>query len=157
MPLRSLARQANLKSTLGSLTLASNTLRDIASEFRAPFLDVIAGLTLCISGASEMMEDVHELLWAIINLHLTSETKARLPPAMLYNIGKFTETLQKIYAFMDAQREPRSFKQFFKANESAALMTDCRNGLQQALQVFGASPIWNYDVGGAGEYANTCP
>jgi hypothetical protein len=37
------------------------------------------------------MENIHQVLYAIINLYIRSETAGSLPPAMLDNIGKFTE------------------------------------------------------------------
>jgi hypothetical protein len=40
---------------------------------------------------AELMENVHEVLYTIINLYLKSETVGSLPPAMVDNIGKFME------------------------------------------------------------------
>jgi hypothetical protein len=37
------------------------------------------------------MENIHPVLYAIINLHLKAETVESLSPAMLGNIGQFME------------------------------------------------------------------
>jgi hypothetical protein len=37
------------------------------------------------------MEKISKVLYAIINLHLKSETVGSLPPTMLDNIGNFME------------------------------------------------------------------
>jgi hypothetical protein len=37
------------------------------------------------------MEQIHELLNAIIVVHINSDTGGELPPVMLRHIGKFTE------------------------------------------------------------------
>jgi hypothetical protein len=39
----------------------------------------------------ELMEQTHELLNAIITLHVKSETGVVVPPSVLNHIGKFTE------------------------------------------------------------------
>jgi hypothetical protein len=38
-----------------------------------------------------MLEKVHQLLYAIIQLHLTSNTGGELTPKMLNHLGQFTE------------------------------------------------------------------
>lgn len=38
-----------------------------------------------------MMAQTHELLNAIIVIHLKSDTEGELPPSVLNHIGKFTE------------------------------------------------------------------
>jgi hypothetical protein len=40
------------------------------------------------------MEDIYQVLFAIVNLHLKSETAGSLPPSMLDHIGKFTECVE---------------------------------------------------------------
>jgi hypothetical protein len=37
------------------------------------------------------MENISQVLYAIINLHIRGETVGSLPPSMLDNIGKFME------------------------------------------------------------------
>jgi hypothetical protein len=39
----------------------------------------------------EMLEKIHQLLYAIIQVHITSNTGGELSPKMLNNLGEFTE------------------------------------------------------------------
>jgi hypothetical protein len=40
---------------------------------------------------AQLLENIHPVLYAIISLHLKSETVESLAPAMLDNIGRFME------------------------------------------------------------------
>jgi hypothetical protein len=40
----------------------------------------------------ELTESIYGLIYAIVRLHLNSETPGSLPPAMMHHIGKFTES-----------------------------------------------------------------
>jgi hypothetical protein len=42
------------------------------------------------------MENIHEILYAIINLHVKSETIGSLPPSMLGDVGKFLQSVKAI-------------------------------------------------------------
>ncbi|KAJ7458953.1 P-loop containing nucleoside triphosphate hydrolase protein [Mycena latifolia] len=83
-----------------------------------------------------MLEQVHELLYGIIHLHVASNTGGELPPNMLYDLGKFAETLHKIHTFVGAQQEKSRIKQFFRQGELSTLLKGCHQGLEQALKVF---------------------
>ncbi|KAJ7453407.1 hypothetical protein FB451DRAFT_1281166 [Mycena latifolia] len=87
---------------------------------------------------TQMLEQIHELLYAIIRFHVTSGADAggELSPKMLDNLGAFTETLHKIHTFVEAQQEKSKIKQFFRQGEINALLKDCHRGLQEALDVF---------------------
>ncbi|KAJ7131097.1 hypothetical protein C8R44DRAFT_850013, partial [Mycena epipterygia] len=84
----------------------------------------------------QLMENIHGILYAIISLHITSETAGNLPPAILDHIGKFTETLHKIHTFIEAQLDGNIIKYFFCQNEMNTLRKDCQAGLEEALRVF---------------------
>ncbi|KAJ7861919.1 hypothetical protein B0H13DRAFT_2567604 [Mycena leptocephala] len=72
------------------------------------------------------------VIYAIINIHLKSETPGSLHPSVLEQIGKFTgyigshKTLQKIHAFVEAQQDGSKIKS----------ARDCQSGLEEALEVF---------------------
>ncbi|KAJ6510901.1 P-loop containing nucleoside triphosphate hydrolase protein, partial [Mycena sanguinolenta] len=55
---------------------------------------------------------------------------------MLHHLGKFTETLHKIHAFVEAQQEGHKMKTLFRYSESNALLRECQAGLQDAFDVF---------------------
>lgn len=42
-----------------------------------------------------MVEDIHEVLGAVIRLYSENETDGALPPALLYDIAKFTECVHR--------------------------------------------------------------
>ncbi|KAJ7339154.1 P-loop containing nucleoside triphosphate hydrolase protein [Mycena albidolilacea] len=87
----------------------------------------------------DLMEQTHELLNAIIIHHIKSETGGVLPPRVLNHIGKFTETLHKIYTFVEAQQSSSKVKQFLHRGEMTTLLRNCRNGLKSGLDFFQAS------------------
>ncbi|KAF8205227.1 hypothetical protein K438DRAFT_1757213 [Mycena galopus ATCC 62051] len=88
------------------------------------------------SECAQLTNSIHEVLCAIVTLHMKSETVGCLPPATLDNIGKFTETLHKIYTFVEAQTQGNKIKLFFRNNEMSKLLQECHIGLKQAREVF---------------------
>ncbi|KAJ7094826.1 hypothetical protein C8R44DRAFT_951456 [Mycena epipterygia] len=70
------------------------------------------------------MEYINQVLYTVVNLLVKSGTESSLPPAVLHNLGRLTETLHKVYAFMEAQQDGNKIRHFF------------RQRLQQALDVF---------------------
>ncbi|KAJ7805390.1 hypothetical protein B0H14DRAFT_3153446 [Mycena olivaceomarginata] len=97
---------------------------------------------------AQLMENIHPVLYAIINLHLKAETVESLSPETLYNIGKFMETLHKIYTFLEGQQDGNRIKYLFHNNEVQKLFRDCHTGLDQALEVFEVTtrPLWVNDI-----------
>ncbi|KAJ7095541.1 hypothetical protein C8R44DRAFT_813427 [Mycena epipterygia] len=129
-------------------TLASSITKDIASSRGVPFLGTTAMLSQAIFKSLEtvktgmadwmtMIEQIHGVLCAIINLYSTSETNGVLPPAILYDIAKFTETLQRIYTFLKSQQGIRKIKRIFKHMDNASRLAACKDELQHALEIFG--------------------
>ncbi|KAJ7483510.1 P-loop containing nucleoside triphosphate hydrolase protein, partial [Mycena latifolia] len=59
-----------------------------------------------------------------------------LSPGTLHHIGKFTETLNKIHTFVQAQQDRNKIKWFFRQGEMNTLLKDCRTGLQEAQEAF---------------------
>ncbi|KAF8196221.1 hypothetical protein K438DRAFT_756503 [Mycena galopus ATCC 62051] len=82
------------------------------------------------------MGNIHQVLYAIVNLHVESGTVWSLPPVMLNNIGKFMETLHRIYLFIEAQHEGNKIKHLFRNNEMNRLLKECDEGLAQARECF---------------------
>ncbi|KAF8203490.1 hypothetical protein K438DRAFT_1932541 [Mycena galopus ATCC 62051] len=82
------------------------------------------------------MENIHQVLYAIINLHIKSEAAGTLPPAKMDHVGTFMGTLHKIYIYIEAQQDRNKFKQLFRNNAMNNLLKDCRAGLDQALNIF---------------------
>ncbi|KAJ7887623.1 hypothetical protein B0H14DRAFT_3127573 [Mycena olivaceomarginata] len=103
------------------------------------------------------MENIHQVLYAIINLYLKSETAGSLDPAMLDHIGKFMGTLRKIYTFVEAQQDRSKIKYLFRNNEMQNLLKDCHVGLDQAVEVFAINTrlAMAYDIGEMKKTAKT--
>ncbi|KAJ7253885.1 P-loop containing nucleoside triphosphate hydrolase protein, partial [Mycena rebaudengoi] len=119
----------------------------IAESFQIPFLFSAAALTLSIlkyveaarSNRNEwmiMVEQIHEILCAITTLCSTSEIKGVLPTALLYEIAKFTETLQKIFTFLTARQKMGKIKQLFKQPNNARKLETCKQELDKAIGIF---------------------
>ncbi|KAJ7927018.1 P-loop containing nucleoside triphosphate hydrolase protein [Mycena leptocephala] len=83
-----------------------------------------------------LLENIHQILYTIVNLHIKSETAGSLHPTMLGHIGKFTETLQKIHTFVEAQQDGSKIKYFLRHSEMNTLLKDCHSGLDEVLEVF---------------------
>ncbi|KAJ7455432.1 hypothetical protein FB451DRAFT_1516019, partial [Mycena latifolia] len=84
----------------------------------------------------QLVEHIPGLLYAVVNLHITSQTPGTLPPELLHYVGKFTETLHKINTFVESQQDGTRFKHLFRRNEMTTLLKDCRRGLQEAHEAF---------------------
>ncbi|KAF8193174.1 hypothetical protein K438DRAFT_1761882 [Mycena galopus ATCC 62051] len=111
-------------------------------NLETPFLAAIANTTQSLNVKQnrneciQLMEQTHELLNAIIIVHIKSDTGGELPPNKLSNIRKFTETIHKIYTFVEAQQNSNTVKMFFRRGEMDTLLKDCKAGVQNGLECF---------------------
>ncbi|KAJ6557060.1 hypothetical protein DFH09DRAFT_1084408 [Mycena vulgaris] len=135
-----------LTNIVACLTPAFTILNDLHDSCGTPFLPLISSIALASMAllqtvkrnkedCVQIMEHVHGVLYAIVNLHLKSETGGHLSPVTLHHIGKFTETLGKIHAFLEAQQDGNKIKQFFRQGEMKTMLQNCRAGLQETLEV----------------------
>ncbi|KAJ6617680.1 hypothetical protein B0H10DRAFT_1298847 [Mycena sp. CBHHK59/15] len=83
-----------------------------------------------------MVEQIHAILCAIIGLYWSSAMGGLLPTGILYNIGRFTETLQKIYTLMKSQQETGKIKQLFKYASNVSKLEALKAELQYLLGIF---------------------
>jgi hypothetical protein len=110
----------NFKHLIQYTILAATTAQNIAERDQVPFLRSTAALSLSITKSVEVsrfflaigtmfsrknnqtirskkeefveiIEQIHEILCIIIQLHSTSEINGILPTTLLYDIAKFTE------------------------------------------------------------------
>ncbi|KAJ6576054.1 hypothetical protein DFH09DRAFT_1361666 [Mycena vulgaris] len=136
-----------LDNILTCLNAALATLELISKGRETPFLQPIShtvrSLLIDVQTAkrnkdecTRMLEQIHQLIYAIIRLHVDSETGGELTPEMLNNLGRFTETLHKIHMFVEAQQDKNRIRQFFRQGELGTLLRNCDSGLQEALTVF---------------------
>ncbi|KAJ7822898.1 hypothetical protein B0H14DRAFT_3146200, partial [Mycena olivaceomarginata] len=159
MPRQSTVTEIRLKNIKGCLTPALTLLKELNDAFAPPFirpiantieslLDMVQNVKRNKDECAQLMENIHPVLYAIINLHLKAETVESLSPEMLDNIGKFMETLHKIYTFLEGQQDGNRFKYLFRNNELQKLFRDCHAGLDQAVEVFEVTtrPLWVNDI-----------
>ncbi|KAJ6552309.1 hypothetical protein DFH09DRAFT_1319352 [Mycena vulgaris] len=164
MPIQPTVLQIHFNSILTSLSAAVATFKVIADGINAPFLGPILYATQSLLAAVQMvkkhkddciqmLEQIHGLLYAIIQLHV-AETEGELSPNMLHNMGKFTVTLHKIHAYIEAQQERNLIRQFFRQGEMSTLLKGCHLGLEEAIEAFKVQRIdLSSDVMGMQEYA----
>ncbi|KAF7352147.1 NB-ARC domain-containing protein [Mycena venus] len=147
MPVRLGTTQARLKNIRKYLSLVTPILSELCDAFGSPFLKAISTITLSLSAEAEnikrnkddcieLIEQVHTIVCAIVDLHIKADNNSILPPAMLEHLGSFTKTLQKIHTYVEAKQDASRFKHFFHQNATKTLLRECKAGLQQALAVF---------------------
>ncbi|KAJ7446981.1 hypothetical protein FB451DRAFT_1536703 [Mycena latifolia] len=136
-----------LNNTITCLAPVITLLNELSDAFGTPFVPAISNTALSLitvvqnvkknkEDCIQLLENVYQLLCAIVNLHIKSETKGNPPPATLHHVWKFMETLHKIHTFVEAQQDGSKIKSFFRQTEMKTLLSECQGGLQQALEVF---------------------
>ncbi|KAJ6583437.1 hypothetical protein DFH09DRAFT_1275203 [Mycena vulgaris] len=147
MPPQSTVTQIRLDTIATSLKAVVTTVEVISKELNTPFLapivttmwsllDTIQKIKKNKDVCTGMLEQVHKLLYGIIQVHIASNTSGELTPRMLNNLGQFAETLHKIHTFVEAQQEKIGFKMFFRQAEMTTLLKSCTSGIDQAVDVF---------------------
>ncbi|KAF8209225.1 hypothetical protein K438DRAFT_1754264 [Mycena galopus ATCC 62051] len=148
MPRQLTDAKAHLNHITTCLTLALPLLTELNDAFGPPFVQSIVNTIHSLINSvqnvkqnknecAQLMDNIHHILYAVVKLHIKSETIGSLPPLMLDNIGKFVETLHKIYTFVEAQQQGNKIKHFFHNHEMNKLLQDCHAGLKQAQEMFG--------------------
>ncbi|KAJ7100462.1 hypothetical protein C8R44DRAFT_747510 [Mycena epipterygia] len=147
MPHQPIATDNRLNGIVTSLSPIVPLLNELSGVFGASFLEAISNTTVSLMTAVQnvkrnkdecilLIENIHGILYAIIDLHIKSETAGGLTPVILDHIGQFTETLHKIHTFIEVQQDGNKIKYFFRQNEMNSLRKDCQTGLEKALKVF---------------------
>ncbi|KAJ7046409.1 P-loop containing nucleoside triphosphate hydrolase protein, partial [Mycena alexandri] len=147
MPRQLTITEIRLKNISTCVTIMAKTLNVLVNTLKISALEAILNTTQSLlkmvetikqdkNDCAELMEHVDKLLNAIVGVYLESDTGAELPPSILNQIAKFTETLHKIHTFVEAQQSGSKVKKFFRQGELNALLKDCRVRLQQGLAFF---------------------
>ncbi|KAJ7201759.1 hypothetical protein C8J57DRAFT_1736027, partial [Mycena rebaudengoi] len=142
---------ANIKNLIQYIILAATTAQNIAQTAEVPFLGSTAALCLSITKSveairsnkeeyAEIMEQIHEILCIIIRIHSTSEIKGVLPTALLYEIAKFTEALEKLFTVLNGQQKGTlgKIKGLFKQPEAGERLQICKQDLSRMVELFKA-------------------
>ncbi|KAJ7763345.1 hypothetical protein B0H16DRAFT_1455203 [Mycena metata] len=148
MPRQPTAVGTRLQEVVSCLRPAIVLLGDLSDAFGTPFVPIISSTVDALIGAVEtakankeqctgLLEQVHQLIVAIVQLHVRSEsTGGTLAPGILRDIGKFTETLQKIYTFVEGQQGGNIFKRIVHHRDLSGLLKDCQAELRYAFDAF---------------------
>ncbi|KAJ7852119.1 hypothetical protein B0H13DRAFT_1904799 [Mycena leptocephala] len=125
MPHQPTVTRERFNSVIASLRLAVPLLDQLNNAFGAFSLHAISQTILSLIAVLQnvkknkveciqLVENIHQVLYAIINLHVKSDTPGSLPLSMLYHVGKFTETIHKIHTFLEAQQDGNRIKNLFR-------------------------------------------
>ncbi|KAJ7912614.1 hypothetical protein B0H13DRAFT_2271432 [Mycena leptocephala] len=147
MPRLSTAAEGLVHNMIVCTNAVIPLLHELHDGFGAPFVQAILNTTVSLITALptvkknkeecfRLAENIHGVIYTIVNLHVQSELAGSLPAATLQHVGNFTETLQKIHTYVEAQQESNMIKHFFRRGEMNTLLKDCQAGLQEALEVF---------------------
>ncbi|KAJ7716790.1 hypothetical protein B0H14DRAFT_3171035 [Mycena olivaceomarginata] len=147
MPRQSNSTDIRMNSLTASLEAVMPLLTVLNDAFGPPFIQVISNTIRSLfigvqnvkknkDDSVQLVENIPQIIYAIVNLHLTSSVPGSLPPATLYHLGRFTETLHKIYAFVEMQQDGNKIKHFFRQSEISKLLKCCQEGLQDAQKAF---------------------
>ncbi|KAF8184096.1 hypothetical protein K438DRAFT_1937370 [Mycena galopus ATCC 62051] len=136
MPRQPTVDEIRLRNIAACLAFALPLLNEINDAFGPPFIQPISKTIEALIDSVQLMDNIHHILYAIVNLHMKSEIIGYLHPSMLYNVGRFIETLHKIYIFVEAQLEGTKIKHFLRSNEMNRLLQDCYAGQKEAQEVF---------------------
>ncbi|KAJ7026948.1 hypothetical protein C8F04DRAFT_1295749 [Mycena alexandri] len=147
MPRQPTVDKVRLNNISKAVAITANTLDVLVDTLRITGLEAISNTAQSLlklvqtvkqnkDECAELMEQTHELLKAIIGVYIKSDTGPELPPSILNEIGKFTETLHKIHTFVEAQQSSSRVKKFFRQGELSVLLKACKEGLQQRFNFF---------------------
>ncbi|KAJ7720182.1 hypothetical protein B0H16DRAFT_1793701 [Mycena metata] len=147
MPRQHAITEARIYGLIACLTPAVTLLDKLDDTFGPPFIrPIVKTVQALITGVQNvkrnkgdcfhLVESIHQVLYPIIRLHLKAETAGSLSPSVLDQIAQFTETLHKIYPFIEIQQDGNKIKQFFHQSEVNKLLKNCRRELDQAIEVF---------------------
>ncbi|KAJ7288873.1 hypothetical protein C8J57DRAFT_1495134 [Mycena rebaudengoi] len=137
----------SFKNLIQYATIAATTTKEMADSARVPFLGSTAALSLSILKCVEsvrshkeetvqMVEQINEVLCTIVKLYSTSEITGALSTALLYDIVKFTETLQRVFTFFKSQQGMGKIKQLFTQPDNAVKLETWKQELDHACQKF---------------------
>ncbi|KAJ7085258.1 hypothetical protein C8R44DRAFT_752858 [Mycena epipterygia] len=154
MPPNTMVTKTSLDNIVTGLNPILSLLDEFSDAFGTPFIPAISKTTLSLitlvqnvkknkEECIKLMENVHGLLYAVVNLHVKSGTPSSFPPATLSTFGELTDTLHKVYAFMKAQQDGNKIRQLFRQSEMKTLLSDCHIGLQKVFNKFKVAEYLN--------------
>ncbi|KAJ7731991.1 hypothetical protein B0H16DRAFT_1468797 [Mycena metata] len=153
--------EARINNLTAYLTPILTVLADLNDAFCPPFVQPIIKTTEALIASVQLVESIHPVLFAILRIHLESETVEALPPAILEDLAEFMEyvglgsseghplkclrnsTLHKTYTCIEMQQDGNKIRQFFRQSEAHGSLKECQNKLDQALMLNNAMQVQN--------------
>ncbi|KAJ7807633.1 hypothetical protein B0H14DRAFT_2872376, partial [Mycena olivaceomarginata] len=126
----------HLQSIIKYMTLSAQAAKDLANSAGIPLLATAATLIILDIQKLQsnkdqwtlMVEQIHEILCAIITVYSISATTGEVRPGLLYDATKFAETLQRILY--------GKLKKLFQHFNQASQLSACKKELEQTLELF---------------------
>ncbi|KAJ6451033.1 hypothetical protein C8R45DRAFT_1113764 [Mycena sanguinolenta] len=137
-------RLENLAACLAPIVTTLNELHDaFGSPFVQPISERVTSLIKLVQNVkqnkkecAQLLENIHQVLYAIINLHVKSETAGSVSLEMWDPVESFLRTLHKIYIYIKAQQDKNKVKQLFQYTEMNNLVKECYAELDEAKEIF---------------------
>ncbi|KAJ6470408.1 hypothetical protein C8R45DRAFT_937325 [Mycena sanguinolenta] len=150
MPRQPTVTKIQLENLTACLTPAVTLLNELndafAPSFVQPISNTVASLLKLVQNVkqnkkqcAELLENIHLVLFAIINLHIKSEAAGSLSLAMTEHVGNFMKTLHKIHIYIEAQQDRNKLKQLFRHLKMNSLVKNCYAELDEAKNIFEAA------------------
>ncbi|KAJ7755150.1 hypothetical protein B0H16DRAFT_730683 [Mycena metata] len=147
MPRQQTVTEVRLNNISKCVTITVTTLDVLVNTLKIQGLEAMVNTTQSLlklvqtikqdkNECTELMEQTHNILNAIIGVYVKSDTGIELPPSTLNEIANFTQTLHKIHTFIEAQQSGSKVKKFFRQGELNGLLKDCKMGLQEGTKFF---------------------
>ncbi|KAJ7732013.1 hypothetical protein B0H16DRAFT_1468818 [Mycena metata] len=141
------ATEARIHKLTACLAPAVILLEELNDAFGPSFIQsIISTVQALIAGIQnvkrnkddcfQLVEGIHQVVYPIIHLHLRSEAAGYLHPEVLHKVAQFTDTLHKIYTFIEIHQDGNKIRQFFRQSETNKLLKECHTGLDQAIESF---------------------
>ncbi|KAJ7462425.1 hypothetical protein FB451DRAFT_1495573 [Mycena latifolia] len=142
--------KSDFQSLIRLTTVAASTARDLARAAKVPFIGLAADLsqsiveTIIATDSSkdeytEIVQQINELISAVLSAYESTQIDGILPPSVLYDIGKFTEFLKNIDSCLKAQRNFGRLRKLLKPSETEVKLRAYKVELQRALDEFRAN------------------
>ncbi|KAJ7481832.1 hypothetical protein FB451DRAFT_1085508 [Mycena latifolia] len=139
-----------LKTRVGAIVEQGKTaveiLRTVSESTRnTPYLRAIAGagallmdtVMIVRKNKEECVRMVEQVVTIIVALaSICSNIGDQLPPSLLSNIATFSETLQKVLAFVRRQVDRSLIKRVVRHLEDTSLLSECQLALDHAVKLF---------------------
>ncbi|KAJ7825513.1 hypothetical protein B0H14DRAFT_2596586 [Mycena olivaceomarginata] len=158
MPRQPSATEDHMKNIIACLKLAIALLQEVQDAFATLFVQAILNPTISLATAIQnvkknkdkciqLTEHIHQVLYALVDLHVKSETPGSLPPSYtrshwkIHGVWSLRDYAQDVYLHRSPGR--KQDQELLPAKRKYLLAQDCQTGMQHALWCLG----WGIESG----------